>query len=227
MLSLKMQGIRSHSEMQEIIHLHRILYMRSQAWKRTKQRSHFTFLHLGNVSSVHLMTWERKLLSAAKGHCCLLQTVSISLLRDGDRHFLGGRGWWCRRCEKCVSPQAPLECRQQLRTIAMLKKEKQTSSPNYIYKAENTSAYPADSASIKWCLPCTYSSRSSTTNCIIRSHTDWGFWDTSTEQQEISPGILTIILHAAHTWHPRSESTCTSAALGSFFMFTWQLTFRS
>lgn len=51
--------------------------------------SQLVFLHLGNVSSVHYRIQERKVLSAVQGHCSLLQIVSVSLLKDGDRHSLG------------------------------------------------------------------------------------------------------------------------------------------
>lgn len=50
--------------------------------------SHLLFLELGNVSSVHYNCGEGKLLSAAQGYCSLLQIASISLLKNGDRHFL-------------------------------------------------------------------------------------------------------------------------------------------
>lgn len=144
--------------------------------------SQLVFLHLGNVSSVHYGIWERKLLSAVRGHCSLLQTVSVSLLKDGDRHSRGV-------CGKRTSLRARLKYRQQRRTIAALKKQNQMSSPNYIAKAQNIPAYPADTASIKCRLPCRCGCRSSTTGCMIWLHTTGCSGTPSTEQQALPRGI--------------------------------------
>lgn len=145
--------------------------------------SQLVFLHLGNVSSVHYGIWERKLLSAVRGHCSLLQTVSVSLLKDGDRHSRGV-------CGKRTSLRARLKYRQQRRTIAALKKQNQMSSPNYIAKAQNIPAYPADTASIKCRLPCRCGCRSSTTGCMIWLHTDWVFRDTLHRAACVTSGDL-------------------------------------
>lgn len=110
----------------------------------------------------------------------------------------------CRRRGKHTSLQALPEHRRQLRTIAGLKTENQMSSLDSTYMAQNISAYPTDITSIECHLHCRHSSRSSTTSCIIPSHTAKTLWDTSTE--EYLAAVLATIPLAAHTWHPMWES---------------------